>query len=183
MHKSVKRGLITVAAAVGFTPVDRQWMAALVRLEGTFERGVSDLAIYVALLIFIAVFTLGLGGFAIKEYRLLGWTPTATFFTCLCLVFLCLSYMLASRVGLRYVFALGTINAFNTWGQLMWSEDLRGVTSLACFSGRGMTSMMLRWSDRKRSLELFNSLRDALDASVESSKLNLGSDAPTREKQ
>jgi len=141
-------------------------LAALVRLEGQFERSVSELTVAVMGLIFTAAIVFLFAALVSREHHLLGWTPTAKFFACSCLVLTCLSYFLASRVGVRYVFLGGTLSAFNTWGQLMWSEDLSGLAGVSFFSGRGRASMRLRWPDRKRGLHLFKSLGEALNGST-----------------
>ena len=48
----------------------------------------------------------------------------------------------------------------------MWSEDL-GVTGIRYIGRRGTPNIQILWSDRKRSLELFDSLRHELDGLVE----------------
>ena len=170
VHKVFKRGIIAAAAVAGLSPGDQRWVAALSRLHGTFERGLFDLSLNVALLVFNAGTVVASGGVAFKEYRQSGWTQASLIVSGFCVVFICLSYFLLSRLRLRYVFGNGTVSAFNTWGQLMWSENLTGLAGGFCFSGRGMTSMTLRWPDRKRSLVMIDSLRDALNASVEAQK-------------
>lgn len=153
---------------MGFRPGNEQWIALLVRLEGEFERSRSELALEIMALVFNAGIVFVLAAFAIKEYRQWGWTPPTQFFSFLCLIFCCLLCFLISRLGLRYVFTRGTVSAFNTWDRLMWSEDLTGLASIVCFSGRGTTSMTLRWPDRKRGMILFDSLKNTVNASVES---------------
>jgi hypothetical protein len=174
VHKSLKRGIIAAAAVAGLSPGDQRWVAALSRLRGTFERGVFELSLNVAVLVFNGGIIVAAGGVAFKEYRQSGWTQASLLVSGFCLVFICLSYSLLSRLGLRYAFANGSVSAFNTWGQLIWSEHLTGLTRVSCFSGRGMTSMTLRWPDRKRGLVLFDSLRDALNASAEAPNESLG---------
>ena len=64
------------------------------------------------------------------------------------------------------MFGQGTVRAYNTW-RLMWSEDLTGVTGVRYIGRRGTPNIQILWSDRKRSLELFDSLRHELDGLVE----------------
>jgi hypothetical protein len=75
---------------------------------------------------------------------------------------------LVSRAGLRYEFGAGRIKAYNTWGRKLWFEGLTGLKDISSFTARGSTSMTLFWADRKRRMVFFNSLRRALDASLES---------------
>ena len=170
MRKLVKQAVLFTTSALGIKPVDRRWVAALGQLNGKFERTGSDLAFYVYMLVMLAGVISMLVRFAIMEYRQSGWANGALFLMAICVLFLCLAYLLISRLGLKYVFNQGTVSAFNTWGQLMWSEDLTGIKGVTFFSGRGTTTMTLYWPDRKRSLDLIRSLKDALDASIESSK-------------
>jgi hypothetical protein len=68
-------------------------------------------------------------------------------------------------LGVAAYFALVAISAFNTWGKLLWSEDLTGLRYVTFFSGRGATSMTLFWADRTRGMTLLKSLKNAVDAS------------------
>jgi hypothetical protein len=170
MHPALKRGIINSASALGFSPGDSQWLAAIARLDGQFERRGSEIASVVMALVVIIGAAFVFTGLAIKQYWRLGWSSAVEFPAFLGLAFVCLSYLLASRVGLRYVFSRGSVSAFNSWGRLMWSENLTGLVGVSCFTGRGTTTLRLRWADRKRSLELVSSLRDALNASVDSSR-------------
>jgi hypothetical protein len=104
----------------GLSPGDQRWVAALSRLRGTFERGVFELSLNVAVLVFNAGIIVAAGGVTFKEYRQSGWTQASLLVSGFCVVFICLSYSLVSRLGLRYVFANGNVSAYNTWGQLIW---------------------------------------------------------------
>jgi hypothetical protein len=160
---SIKRAVISAAGAFGLKPADPKWVAALMSLHGTFERTRSELIIYVAVLVWVAGILAGLGTLAVKQYRHWGWTPGTTIFSIYAFIMLCLLYYLVIRANLRYVFGAGTVTAYNTWGQLLWSEDLAGLKYVTFFSGRGGTGMTLFWADRKRGMALFNSLKSAID--------------------
>jgi hypothetical protein len=164
MRKSTKRALISAGAAFGLKPEDPKWVAALLRLKGTFERTGFDLAFYVANLVWITAALAILGAGAFNQFRQWGWTSGITIFAIYGFGMLCLLYFLVSRASLRYVFGGGTVSAYNTWGQLLWSEDLTGLKFVTTFTGRGMTSMTLFWAERKRRMALFKSLRNAIDA-------------------
>jgi hypothetical protein len=167
---AVKRAAISAASAFGFRPVGRKWIEAFSALNGTFERTGFELSFYVAMLVFSGGVILALGGFGISQYRQHGWTPGATMLVCYEVFMACLFYYLISQAGVRYVFGTGAVSAYNAWGRLLWSENLTGLKDVVFFSGRGNTSVRLIWPDRKRSLMLFDSIREAVDSSLESAK-------------
>jgi hypothetical protein len=167
---SVKRAVISAASAFGIKPVDRRWAAALSHLEGSFERTGPELAIYVMGIVTVAGVASILGVMAVRQYWQRGWTDGTTFFSIYAVCMLGLLYLLISRVNLRYVFGGGTLSAYNTWGRLLWSEDLTGLEYVTFFTWRGNTSMTLMWPRRKRSLMLFDSMRDAVNISLEATK-------------
>jgi hypothetical protein len=164
---SLKRAIISAAAAMGIKAADRRWVQVLPTLNGTFERRGFELSFYVAMLVFQAGIILLLGAFGVAQYRQHGWTAGATMVACYEVFAAFLFYYLIGQAGGRYVFGGGTVSAYNTWGRLSWSEDLTGLKDVVLFSGRGNTSMRLIWENRKRSLMVFDSLRDAVDASFE----------------
>jgi hypothetical protein len=155
---------------VGIKPVDRKWLSGFVRLEGEFERTGLELALNVQMLVLSAGLVATSMYFAVTKYRQSGWTGVVSFLLANSLVFLALAYFGASRIGLKYVFGHGTVSVFNTWGRLLWSGDLTDLTDVTFASVRGGRLMRLLWPNRKRSLFLFDSLSDALDAAVEGSK-------------
>jgi hypothetical protein len=166
MLRGFKRAVVSVASALGINPVDRKWISALTALNGTYERTGWELSFYVATLVFIVALIMLLAAFGIREYRHSGWTFGAQFVSVYCLGMSCLLVYLVSRAGLRYVFGASKVSAYNTWGRLLWSEDLAGLKGVTFFSFRGSTTMTIYWPDRKRGFVLFNSLKSAVDASV-----------------
>jgi len=166
--KSVKRLVISAAAAFGIKPVGRKWIEALSALNGSFERTAWELSFYVASLVFIAAFVAMSATFAVREYRHSGWSFAAELGFLYCFAMSCLLVYAVSRAGLRYVFAGATVSAYNTWGRKLWSEDLTGLKDASFFTARGSTTMTLFWAQRKRSMVFFNSLRNAMDVSLES---------------
>jgi hypothetical protein len=173
MRRPLKQAIISTASAFGIKSADRRWLAALVGLRGTFERTGSDLAINIAFLVLLGGIVVTFAGLGIREYHQHGWTQGTVFLSSYCLCMACLLYFLVSRVGLRYMFGGGTVSAYNTWGRLLWSEDLTGIVDAAFFFSRGSTSVTLFWPDRKRALVFFNSLKAALGASTESADTTL----------
>jgi hypothetical protein len=177
--RSIKRAVISAAAAFGIKPVGRTWITAFSSLNGSFERTGWELSFYVATLVFIAAIITLFASIGIRDYRHTGWNSGVEFALIYCLAMSCLLVYLVSRSGLRYVFAAGTINAYNTWGRMLWSEDLTGLRDVSFFTARGETAMTLFWAERKRRMVLLNSLRIAIDtslASVERSKAQSSSD-------
>jgi hypothetical protein len=160
-----KRAIVAAGAAFGFKPAGPKWVPALIGLKGTFERTGSQLAIFVALLVWVAGVAATLAAVAFKQYRYFGWWSDSAIFCVYGIGMVCLLYLLVSRANLRYVFGDGRVSAYNTWGQLLWSEDLTGLKYVTFFTGRGGTSMTLFWADRKRGMSLFESLKSAIDAS------------------
>jgi len=130
----------------------------------------SELGFFVAVLVFASGFVLTLAGFGITEYFRSGWSAGVKFFLAFGFCWSCLLAFLIIRVGLRYVFGAGRVSAYNTWGRLMWSEDLTGLKDVTFFSSRGQTAMTLFWPGRKRRLVLFDSLKGAVDAAIELDK-------------
>jgi hypothetical protein len=167
-RSGVQRAFISVAAAMGIKAADRRWVQVLPNLNGTFERSGFELGFYIAVVVFNAGLFLGIAGFAFIQYRRYGWTTATNIILCYEVFAAILSYYLVSQAGARYVFGGGTVSSYNTWGRLSWSEDLTGLKDVVLFSGRGTTSMRLIWENRKRSLMVFDSLRDTVDASFES---------------
>ena len=168
MRKQVKRAIISLGSAFGIKPVDRKWIGAFSALSGSFERTAWELSFYVATLVFIAAFIVMSASFGIREYRHSGPSFGVEVGFIYCLAMSCLLVYLVSRAGLRYFFSAGAVSAYNTWGRMLWSEDLTGLKDVTFFTARGSTAMTLFWAERKRRMVLFNSLRRAMDASLES---------------
>jgi hypothetical protein len=168
--KLVKRAVVSAAAAFGLKPVGRKWIEAFSALSGSFERTAWELSFYVASLVLIAAFAAISAAFAVREYRHSGWSLGAELGFLYCFAMSCLLVYTVSRAGLRYVFSAATVSAYNTWGRMLWSEDLTGLKDVSFFTARGSTSMTLFWAERKRRMVFFNSLRNAMDASLESAE-------------
>jgi len=64
--------------------------------------------------------------------------------------------------GRWYRFNLGQIQMLSSNGKVLWEEDLAGLVRAERRSGRYGTFLTLRWERQKRSIELFDSLSDAL---------------------
>jgi hypothetical protein len=167
---SIKRAIISAASALGVKPVGRQWIEAFSALNGSFERTGWELSFHVATLVFITAIIAMSASFGIREYRHSGWNFGVELGLIYCLGMSCLLVYLVSRAGLRYLFSAGTVSAHNTWGRMLWSEDLTGLKDVSFFTARGTTTMTLFWAERKRRMVLFESLRRVMDASLESAE-------------
>jgi hypothetical protein len=165
-RSTVKRAVISVASAFGIKPVGRKWITAFSSLNGTFERTGWELSFYVATLVFVAAIITIFASIGVREYMHTGWSAGVEFALIYCLAMSCLLVYLVSRSGLRYVFTGGTINAYNTWGWNLWSEDLTGLEDVSFFTASGQTSMTLFWAERKRRMVWLYSIRRAMDASL-----------------
>ena len=175
---SLKRAILSAASALGIKPVGRKWIAAFSALNGSFERTVWELRFYVASLVIIAATITMFAGIGIREYRHSGWGFGAAFGFFYCLGMSCLLVYLVSLAGLRYLFSAGTVSAYNTWGRKLWSEDLTGLKDVSFFTARGSTTMTLFWAERRRSLVFFNTLRNAMDVSLESAERSEAQSSP-----
>lgn len=70
-------------------------------------------------------------------------------------------YMLWTS-GRWYRFNVGQIQKLTSAGKVLWEEDLAGLLRVDRRSSRYGTFLTLRWERQKRTIELFDSLSDAL---------------------
>ena len=178
MRKQVKQAIISLGSAFGIKPVGRNWIEAFRALNGSFERTGGELSFYVATMVFVAAFIAMSASFGFREYRHWGLSFGVAVGFIYCLLMLCLLFLLMNRAGLRYQFSAGTLSAYNTWGRMLWSENLTGLKDVSFFTARGSTTMTLFWAERKRGMVLFNSLRRAMDASLESVEKSKAQNSP-----
>jgi hypothetical protein len=165
MRQRTKRAIASLGRAAGIGAEDRKYVAALKQLRGSFERGPSELALYVFSLIVAATGMSLLGAANYRAHSFRGWTLGTTLFAFYACCVLWGVYVLVCRANMRYVFEAGTVRAFDTWGRPMWEEDLTGLEHITSFTNQGTTSLTLHWPTHKRRLVAFQSLRKVLDAS------------------
>jgi len=146
---------------------NREWVAAISGLCGSFQRVGFQQGYYLFMMTVVTGVAVVMGGFVIQQYWQSGSGRDAIGLASYCGFFVLLLYYLFGRLSLRYVFAGGTVRAFNTWGKQLWSEDLTGLTDIAFVSGRGANGLKLIWPNRKRTLERFSSMDAAVEASIE----------------
>jgi hypothetical protein len=160
-------GAITMRPSPPLTStVASQWPAALRRVQGEFRRSTPQQALACAAVSVLAIASLLVAGFAMRTYQQFGWTTADQWRLAQSAVLGIGTWYLLGQLGLKYVFGQGAVRAYNTWG-LMWSEDLTGLTGVRYIRGRSTRNLQILWPDRKRSLDLFDSLRHELDALVE----------------
>jgi hypothetical protein len=146
--------------------VDSKWPSALLQVQGEFRRSTPEQVLVCVAVSVLAIASLLLAYFVMGTHRQFGWTNADRWRLAQSAVLAIGAWYLLGQLGLKYVFGQGTVRAYNTW-RLMWSEDLTGVTGVRYIGRRGTPNIQILWSDRKRSLELFDSLRHELDGLVE----------------
>lgn len=166
MRKSLKQVSLAAAAAVGYQPTPSGWAERLPVLQGEFRRSPSEALYQIGL----AVLFVACGGLvmdlAIREY--ITNRPDAQFYLLSALagfLFFVAIYVLR-RTGIWYKFANGSVAAFRSDGRPIWTESLSGLSYVTRTVGQGVVYMTLRWRDRKRRLEVYDSLGRALNASA-----------------
>jgi len=138
-------------------------VAPLGQLNGQFSRTGFDQAFFCVGLGGLAGFILLFAKAVVDRHRQFGWGESTELGAGYITAALGLFVYLFSLVGLRYVFKFGVVSAFNTWGRLIWSEDLTGLVDVKILRGRGTSYMRLIWADHKQQLTLFRSLETALE--------------------
>ena len=166
MRKSLKQLPLAVAGAAGFIATPKAWAERLPSLQGEFRRSPSEVLYQIGLAaLFVACGGLVMG-LAIREY--ITDRPDAQFYFLSALagfLFFVAIYVLR-RTGIWYKFENGSVAAFRSDGQPIWTESLSGLSYVTRTAGQGIVYMTLRWRDRKRRLEVYDSLRQALITSA-----------------
>lgn len=166
MRKSLKQLPPAVASAAGYIATPEVWAERLSTLQGEFRGSPSELLYQTgraALLVACGGLVMGL---AIREYIINH--PDAQFylFSALAAFLFFGAIYLLTRTGIWYNFENGSLVAFRTDGRAIWTESLSGLSYVTRTAGYGVMYMTLRWKDRKRRLEVYESLRRALNASA-----------------
>ena len=78
-------------------------------------------------------------------------------------VSLTLSVLIGRRAGCYFVFSGGTVEMRSASGDTRWRESLLDLERVSYTKFRDNVSLTLVWVDRKRRIEVFDSLRRALD--------------------
>lgn len=164
MGKFLKESALTAAAVAGFRMTPNTWKDRLCTLEGEFHRSSSEILYrYVLAAVFIACAGL-VTGFAIREYRIYQFDAQVYPIGGLAISLYSMTIYYLSRTGIWYKFDHGVVFAFRAKGKLIWKEPLANLSYVVCTEGSGVTYMTLLWRHRRRRMELYYSIKQALNA-------------------
>jgi hypothetical protein len=76
------------------------------------------------------------------------------------------SFYAVSRNWVRYKFDRGSVTALRG-AKVLWHEDLTGLQYVLYTNGRWNDLITLHWPNRKRRIELYSSLQQALNSHAE----------------
>ena len=74
-----------------------------------------------------------------------------------------ISVLIGRRAGCYFVFSGGTLEMRSASGDTRWRDSLLDLQRVSCTQMRDNVSLTLVWADHKRRIEVFDSLRRALD--------------------
>jgi hypothetical protein len=174
MNRSVRRIGTRAAYLMGYVPMDQNHVERLMTTRGEFRRSTSErLHMLIRAAIFVATASF-VAGVAYTWYR---HDPSRGSFivpSVLALMLAAVALLLIRRSGVKYVFEHGHLDALAANGRMIWREDLAGLVDLQCYQAPYMPStfgelwLTLRWRDRKRRIECYESLRRVLFGSISS---------------
>jgi len=150
-----------IAGRLGFSPVGHDWVERLPHLQGHFRRSASENGLRV----FFAALAFGLVPFIlVMEMSRGAWLVDLldSFYLALMAAMVGLGVVMLWPLGRSYVFKNGELSCVSWRGRVMWREELRGLEYVTCSRGGGRTIMTLKWPERRRRIELFESLERAL---------------------
>lgn len=160
-----REGATAVARVGGFSPTGRNWVERIKHLSGEF--GPSQLELFprwfMALGCGVASVAAALG--CVRDFRNEFLTDVAWLEATSTIVFLSLFVLGVYWLWRRYIFEGGSVRRI--WGKSheLWREDLTGLKDIICTSGP-VNWMKLEWSGHSRRVQLYDSLRKALDAGI-----------------
>jgi len=164
MNRAVLGAFSGLLSLFGFMPAPPGWLRRLPHLHGTYRRSTFDRTFTVVMGVMVMCIAAFASGLLFHEYRnrhdpvMMGVLGIVT------PVLGTLGVMLYRRSGLHYKFDGGTLLALSGSERTLWAEPLVGLMSISCANYRGTMSMLLIWPDRKRRVEVFDSLYTALNA-------------------
>ena len=163
---AVQRMLTGVAYALGYFPTDARWASRLQHLHGEFRRTSSDWwSVVLTAAIFVAMGGLFVG-LMIATARQAEPLSAPAWLAVPAMLFFGLAVWFLRRLDIRYQFENGELRALRR-GVLLWKEDLTGLIRVTATEGRtGVIWMTLRWPDRTRRMELYRSVRAAVEGNA-----------------
>jgi hypothetical protein len=161
--KAIQRVLMGVAYAMGAVPTDAHWVGRLQRLRGEFRRTRADWWAVG----FAAGVCVAFGGLCVGLMIGTARDPEPLFapawFALPAVALFGLAGWFVRKLDIQYQFEDGEVRAVRR-GVVLWREDLAGLTRVTATQGRGgMIFMTLRWPDRTRRMELYRSVRAAVE--------------------
>jgi hypothetical protein len=164
MNRAVLGVVSGLLSLFGFMPTPPGWLRRLPHLHGTYRRSTFDRAFTVLMSVMVMCIAAFDSGLLIHEFRNRHDPATMGILGFAAPVLGTLGVMLYRRSGLHYKFDGGTLLALSGSERTLWAEPLVGLMTILCTSYRGTMSMLLIWPDRKRRVEVFDSLYAALNA-------------------
>ena len=161
--KRAFRGVVTnLAVLAGYVPTDKTWVDRLLAVRGEFRRSTMESTFILSMAVMAGGAAAFLLAFAFRLYRQDASSHGSLFFLGASLVLAAGTAYLFHRSRVRYVFEHGHVSSLTASGRVMWREDLAGLSDIQGTQVRGVWWLTLRWPDRQRKLELYDSLRAAL---------------------
>ena len=163
MKRAVQQPTMGVARSLGFATMPPGWFERLKGLRGEYRAPRSRRVLqWVAsgLEACLAAFFVGL---AWRELQVDHDEVVAAALAIFAAVSLTLSVLIGRRAGCYFVFSGGTVEMRSASGDTRWRESLLDLERVSYTKFRDNVSLTLVWVDRKRRIEVFDSLRRALD--------------------
>jgi hypothetical protein len=156
------RILTVVASGLGYVPPSKDWIPKLQALRGEFRRSASSTALLVLISGMCIIGGAVIGITELGSYHALRRPDPVLLAMSLALV--TLGTGLTWRLfGVKYRFDGGKLTCVSRSGSVRWAENLGGITSVTCTAYRGQRSMTILWPDHRRSIEIYDSLWNALN--------------------
>jgi hypothetical protein len=150
----------SISSLLGYRPVGRDWAARLPHLNGHFRRNTSEKIhrlLYGAAGLFVAV------AIPVTEMSRPGSGDLHEPFLQGALVTLVIiSGWVLWPLTQSYVIRNVELSCVLWNGRVLWREDLAGLEYVTCSTNRGISRLVLKWPQRRRRMELFESLERAM---------------------
>lgn len=150
----------SISAVFGYRPPGRDWAQRLSKLNGRFRRSTSE-NLYRLFIGASALFTVAL--VLARESSKPGFGDLREPFLLIVLMALgALAFYILWPIGQTYVFKSGTLRCELWTGRVLWHEDISQIEYVTCSAGRGITWLVLKLPNRRRRIELLDSLEATL---------------------
>jgi hypothetical protein len=158
----LRRAIVAVAHGFGFVATPACLPVALQALRGEFRQSRSDRRAYLIAVGVWNTYTLLAAWAAVAAYR--GRDPGVAAAIALLAILGCVMAVVTYRLlGRYYAFDGAHVRCFFEDGRLLWEEPLIGLQSVTATQGVSMfLTYRLRWTERTRTIVVFEGLRKAL---------------------